>query len=576
MKAYQFINYNNQTNIEHIKKYAKQRAILCFDFEDSIKSSEKQYYRNCFKNIINNIIPKILPAKIGLRINSEELEYTKDLETISNKFINSILLPKIETVEQINKFKNLLAEKNITYDELIPTIETKTALMNIEAIVDSLPPKIMRLGFGHCDYNLNIKAFPFFHQDSIEYWKWIKKIYLAVIKKDLTILNSPYLELENHSFFQSMLHNLYSMFGDEAGQTALTTRQAELINQFNPVNDHIDFNKLIRHRMDLRVPDNYEKQIIADFERNNKNKTFSILGENSVLISPQEYLAAKIYSTANKSKSINLNFVGGCFPVQYDILFEDLFHQKLKRRIENEFNIDFNISIIRYEKFNSCLKNIKKYNEPFPTDILVFHIRPEPFLRLVKIYFKYLNNRRKVKHTFNIPLLNMPNTEKYYESNFENGIIYNTHKEETQLHKLLIDLNYLIGQLFGNLKYVLKKYYELTLNIENYCKQKNIKLLVLGVGYRNNTPYAKILCNKLNNYLQRKFTNKDISYIENMSHISRNIDQYFQDNGIHASDKYHELIAEILFNELRDLIVENLKLCPTNIYCCDIQSKRVG
>ncbi len=556
MKAYQFINYNDLTNIEHIKKYAKQQSILCFDFEDSIKTSDKQYYRNCFRDIITNIIPKIPLTKIGLRINSEALELTKDLEAVSNNFINSVLLPKIETAEQIEKIRNLLAKKYIIYDELIPIIETKTALMNIEAIVDSLPSKIMRLGFGHCDYNLDIKAFPFFHQNSIEYWKWIKKLYSALSPKDLTILNSPFLELENYSFFRSMLHNLYNMFGNDAGQTALTTRQSELINQFNPFNDHIIFNKLIRHRLDLRVPDNYEKQIIENFERNNKNKTFSILGKNSILISPHEYLAAKIYSFTKKSKSINLTFVGGCFPVQNDILFEDLFHQKLKRRIESEYKIDFNINIIRYEQFNTCLKKIKTYNESFPIDILVFHVRPEPFLRLVKIYYRYLNNNGKLKISLNLPSWNMSNSEKYDILNFEKGIIYNTYKKEKWVHKLLIDLNYIIGQHFGNLKYSFKKYYVLTLDIVKYCKQTNIKLLVLGIGYRNNTPYAKILCNQLNNYLQSKFANQDISYIENMSHLSRNIDQYFQNNGIHASDKYHELIAEALFNELKDLIVE--------------------
>ena len=564
MKAYQFINYNSLTNIEHIKKYAMQQAVLCFDFEDSIKYSEKQYYRNCFKDIINKIIPDIPGVKIGLRINSGESEIKNDLEAASNNFINSILLPKIERVEQIDKIVKLLERKNITYDELIPIIETKAALKDIEVIADSLPPGIKRFGFGHCDYNLDIKAFPFFHQDSIEYWKWIKKIYSAVFPRDLTILNSPYLELENYSFFRSMLHNLYDLFGPEAGQTALNKRQCELINQFNPADDHIIFNKLIRHRLDLRVPDSYEKQIIENFDRNNKNKAFSIIEKNSMLVSPHEYLAAKNYSLTKKSKSINLTFVGGCFPVQNDILFEDLFHQKLKRRIEREYDTELNINIIRYEQFGTCLKKITAYNKSCPIDVLVFHIRPEPFLRLVKIYYRYLNNKGILKKSLNIPSLNMSNSEKYDSSKFEKGISFNTGKEETRLHKLLVDLNYIIGRNAGNLKYAFKKYYELALDIAAYCKETNIRLLVLGIGFRNNTPYAKRLCRLLNDYLQNKFTNGGIPYIENMSDHSRNTEQYFQNDGIHASDKYHGLIAEALFNELKNLIVEKPTLEPAD------------
>ncbi len=556
MKAYQFINYNNQTNIKHIKKYATQQTVLCFDFEDSIKTSDKQYYRNCFKDIISNIIPNTPSIKIGLRINSEASELQKDLETASDNFINSVLLPKIETSRQIDNFGKMLAERNITYDELIPIIETKKGLVNLGKIIDSLPPKIMRIGFGHCDYNLDIKAFPFFHQNSIEYWKWIKKIHPAVSKKNLTIVNSPYLELDNYSFFRSMLHNLYNMFGPEVGQTALTTRQAELINQFNPDDNHINFNKLIRHRLDLRVPDNYERQIIENHERNSKNKTFSISGGNSILISPHEYRAAKIYSATKKSKSINLTFVGGCFPVQNDILFEDLFHQKLKRRIESEYKMEFNVNIVRYEQFNTCLKKIKKYNESSPIDILVFHIRPEPFLRLVKIYQRFLNDNGELKKSLNIPSMNMSTSEKYDFSNFEKGIIRNGYKEETWFHKLLIDLNYIIGRCVGNLKYAFRKYYELTIDIADYCKQTKIKLFVLGIGYRNNTPYAKNLCARLNNHLQGKLANRDISYLENLSHFPGDVNQCFQNDGIHASEKYHELIAEILFRKLKDVIVE--------------------
>ena len=49
MKAYQLFNYNEQTNIEHLKKYTKQQAVLCFDFEDSIKTSKKNFIEIALK-----------------------------------------------------------------------------------------------------------------------------------------------------------------------------------------------------------------------------------------------------------------------------------------------------------------------------------------------------------------------------------------------------------------------------------------------------------------------------------------------------------------------------------------------
>ena len=62
MQAYHFIKYNDETNVEHLQKFAETGAVLCFDFEDSIYKSElKQHYRNNFKRIIENIIP-LLPG----------------------------------------------------------------------------------------------------------------------------------------------------------------------------------------------------------------------------------------------------------------------------------------------------------------------------------------------------------------------------------------------------------------------------------------------------------------------------------------------------------------------------------
>ncbi len=324
MLAYQFINYNNETNIEHIKKYAESNAVLCFDFEDSIKISEKDNYRRYFSYIIKNILPMLPSTRIGLRINNDIEETNKDLEASANCHINSIILPKIETYEEIKMFENLLVKKNISYDEIIPTIENKNGLSNLKLIVKASNPKIKRYGFGHCDYNLSINAFPFFHQDSIEYWKWVRQLQSILVPRKLSILHSPYLELGNYSFFQSMLHNLYNIFGNDVAQTTLTSKQSILVKDFVKETEHFPFNKLIKHRLNLTVPEKYAERIITSFNKNKKRKAFSILTKNNKLVSPQEYEAATNYIGLKRKGIINLTFVGGCFPVQNDILFEDL------------------------------------------------------------------------------------------------------------------------------------------------------------------------------------------------------------------------------------------------------------
>jgi len=166
MQAYQFIKYNNKTNIEHLRKYAKNNAVLCFDFEDSIIISEKEIYREYFKRHIANMLSMLPTVKVCVRINNESVETEKDLEALANLHLNSIMLPKIESIEEILKLEELFAKKNISYDEIIPIIESKKGLQNLEFMAETPNPKIKRYAFGHCDYNLSINAFPFFHQNS--------------------------------------------------------------------------------------------------------------------------------------------------------------------------------------------------------------------------------------------------------------------------------------------------------------------------------------------------------------------------------------------------------------------------
>ncbi len=487
-----------------------------------------------------------------MRINNETYETIKDLKTLSNCFVNSIILPKIESTEEIQKFEKLLAENNISYNEIIPTIESKNGLSNLELIVKTPNPKIKRYGFGHCDYNLSINSFPFFHQNSIEYWKWIKHLYFVLAPKKLSILHSPYLELDNYSFYKSMLHYLYNIFGNDVAHTTLTSKQTKILNRFKKENEHIPFDRLIKHRLDLKVSSKDAEQIITSFEKNSKRKAFSILEKDKVLISPQEYIAAKNYIAQKRKKTIYLTFVGGCFPVQNDILFEDLFHQRLKRKIESAYNIELNINIIRYERFNSCLKKIINYKKTAQIDFLIFHVRPEPFLRVVKFLYKYLNKRGKRRYSLNIPSLKIWNTEKFNILKFEKSIVFKPDNNQTKLHRILVNFNYKAGKIFGNLKYSLNKYFELTSNIVGFCDANDIIPIVLGIGNRNNSSYEPFLCKKLDEFFKHRLKDQNISYVELLNIKSKNINEYFRDNGIYASEKYHEVIAEKLFSVLED------------------------
>ena len=556
MDIYFFVKYNDETNFEHIQKYAETNATLCFDFEDSIKnwmnptsdSELKSQHRSYFRSIYNNLLSRLGPVKIGIRINNYLPELEKDILAISTFRINSILIPKVETPEQIKFVEHLLIENKVFYDELLPVVESHQGLINLRDIIQSSPQKIRKIGFGHCDYNLNINTFPFFQQDSNEYWKWINKIGSVAIPQNIKVMNSPWLELENSSFFQAMLIHLDKLFGENFGQFTLTTRQTAICNTFKLTKKQYSFSKLLSNRLELNVPDQLAAELINKFENGNNNRGFTVSKADGILISPQEYLAAKSYLAKRESKKINFTFVGGCFPVQHNILFEDLFHQKLKKKLENLNQVKLNINIIRYERFDSCLSKIATYQKSNPVDVLVFHIRPEPFLRLVKFYYKYVDNNGKLNHSFNIPLFKSVNPEKYDLLILGRRFEMITKQNDSGFHKMMVDLNYKTGNFFGNKKYALKKYYALVSSVINYCQYLDIKVIILGPAARCNTISEPTLCRELDGYFKKKLEDKNIIYIDGLDGHSENLEPYFHSNGIHVTERYHELIAGRLYD----------------------------
>lgn len=553
---YQFIKYNSETTIESIKKKGESGAVICFDLEDSIYNwidetegnNLKQKYRKWLNRIIAGLNEHLTPVKIGIRINSfESGQQQFDLDSIPRgSKIHSLLIPKVEDSFQIDTVADGLVARNIVVNELIPIIESRKGLINLRNIIGA-KYQVSKVGFGHCDYNLSIGAFPFFHQDTLEYWKWISVIIGVLRIHNIKFIHSAYLNLDDSAFFRSMLSHLHCIAKDNFGQFTLSHQQTLLCNSFT---QQITLSEAIaKNRLDLCVNKQMFSSLISAFEECNKGQGFTVSPDRRILISPQEYKSAKLHFQNWKEKSINFTFVGGCFPVQGDILFEDIFHQTLKRNVEKNLNVNFQVNIIRYERFSNCLEKIANSLATRSIDYLVFHIRPEPYLRLSKLYYKYLDTGFKLRRSLNLPFMHILNPEKYDLLMLSRKYEYIENKKPI-LYNALINLNYIFGYIAGNQNYALKKYLCLAEEVIGFCDNHTIKLIILGPAMRSSTIMEKIFSKKLERFISGSLRGLDIKYVFGQEKHRVNGKKYFKDNGIHATELYHDLIAGRLFQEI--------------------------
>jgi citrate lyase beta subunit len=572
MKVYHFIKYNNNTCLDKLTVQTDSKTTLCFDFEDSIQDcfSEtntptlKTAYRNHFRTIITNCESDIKKSNIGIRINTNDSsEYLSDLLLLTEiKNIKTIFLPKVSNSNQILDLQNDLQENGVSYQEIIPVIETKNGLNNLEDILKIDLNKIGGVAFGHCDYNLCNSNYPFFHQDSREYWTWITKLYESSKRYNLRIINSPFLQLDNIEYFKEVLNILYAIGGNNVGQITLTQKQTGICNSFLNDSENRVLPK-ISNRLDLRVPAFYAERFIESFKKNINNKGFAINNDRTIL-SPQEYTSSLNFQRRMELPEVNFTFVGGCFPVQGNLAFENLFHQLLKHKVEDIREIRFNVNIIRYERFKNCSYKIASYNKNQPIDILVFSIRPEPFLRLVKLYYKFLDNSNgKIKWSLNLPAFNKVNPEKFDLLSLDTRFNPAGVNDSSILRKIFINLNYILGSLLGNDKYSLNKYLELINEVIEFSKKNNIKLFILGTPIRINTIIERLLCKRLDRFMRKSLTVSQDNYVSG-SDLVNNGERLFEKNGIYANEKYHELISERILEKILPTINQiNAPTVPT-------------
>jgi citrate lyase beta subunit len=554
---YQFIKYNSSTSIESLKKKGESGAVICFDLEDSIHNwingddgrERKQEYRELLTRLLLNLEKESIAISTGIRINSYESGLQPaDIDSIpSNVRIHSILIPKVENKNHIDSVVDRLNARNIVFNEIIPIIESRKGLDNLNDIISS-KYKISKVGFGHCDYNLSIGAFPFFHQDSFEYWKWVTRILEVLKPNHIKFINSAYLSLNDSVFFQNMLSYLHFLCKDYFGQFTLSFQQTLLCNSFI---QNFDIRKgIAKNRLDLGFDKKMLTNLTTSFETENKGQGFTLLPEKGILISPQEYCSAKQHLRNRREKDVNFTFVGGCFPVQGDILFEDIFHQTLKKDIEANLKVNFNVNIIRYERYSNCLDKIADYVKGNPVDYLVFHIRPEPFLRLIKLYYKYLDYDNKLCHSLNIPFLKVVNPEKYDILMLSRRYSYADVARRPKIYNAFINLNYLLGYLTGNYDYALNKNLSLVKEVLNYCKNRGIKLIILGPAIRSNVFIEAVFSKKLERFMSKVLKKMNVIYVFGLEKHQENNKKYFNNNGVHATKLYHDLIASRLFKEI--------------------------
>ena len=247
---------------------------------------------------------------------------------------------------------------------------------------------------------------------------------------------------------------------------------------------------------------------------------------------------------------MKIAIIGGCFTNQHNIPFDRLYHQTIKRKLEN-IGTQVEIRTIRYERISTCLEKIMELQRDYPFDLLLFHLRAEPIMRMSKLYYKYLNAEGKLKHDLNIPLMNILYSEKFdLLSQRQVSIQLDDNMIESKAYHSLRELNYLAGSLIGNRSFALKALEKTILEIHVFCMKKKLNFLLLGPVSRPFSRFEDNLSEEINRRFESVTKENSINYLNLIKKVSKDKESMFFKNGIHVSQAGHDEIARMICEKL--------------------------
>lgn len=144
---------------EHLWEKASQRGAdaVVIDLEDAIPIDKKEVARAMAPKAIHLLKEK--GADVVLRVNSDPTLWQLDLVGMPLHSLSAIMLPKVETKEQVEAFSNALTKlSSATPPPIAALIETPLGVLATAQIASHA--SLCALGFGAEDYSGAIGVYP--------------------------------------------------------------------------------------------------------------------------------------------------------------------------------------------------------------------------------------------------------------------------------------------------------------------------------------------------------------------------------------------------------------------------------
>jgi citrate lyase beta subunit len=288
-----------------VRASANTGATIVLDLEDGLwdvpddlrTAGMKAAAREQLAELAANSSEMFVNQRIGVRLNRlSDAESAADLAALKETArrgvrLAAVVVTKVEGPSELRDWTRLLSENSVSYDLLIPIVETVAGLANLDEIcAAALELRLPWIVYGHYDYAFDAGWWPFPDDRDPAYWQHVEPIIQRIEAAGLGYIQPPFFRLRRLDEFAALLGRLAGTcrrqfgvltFGRHQTAVAAGTEQPPVLSEPRsnpPASDH-------RARA---------RALIATFEAHRRpSASFAVDPSTGEFIAPHIYLAAR-------------------------------------------------------------------------------------------------------------------------------------------------------------------------------------------------------------------------------------------------------------------------------------------
>jgi hypothetical protein len=241
-----------------------------------------------------------------------------------------------------------------------------------------------------------------------------------------------------------------------------------------------------------------------------------------------------------------ITIVGGCLTQQANVSPSDLYHQQLTQLLQAH-GYASEVTIVRSERLATCVARVQESLTAQPAHWLVFHLRTEPLLRLIKLFYRYHDaagrprqvlNRGTFSHSHD-PLADRlsPRGAQPLPAEFFLKPAAPTPWRE---------LNGWLGTVIGNRRRALSAIKNVVAELKKHADAHGARLLLVGPPHRPASGFENRLAAHLDHVATAWAAHASLPYVRLFGEAGAGGEPLVGPNHIHISIAGHRRIAERL------------------------------